>query len=138
MAESEEDGTPTQPQLDLEAVANRIQAWVTSILERMSQAYEERFARQDDILEQFEKNLALLSIAYGESAVLVETLVSMHINKNPEDREEWMRTLTEARKHMMETFQHAAQTAEQSTDRFVAHDTDPHGSVEDPAGTQPD
>lgn len=133
-----DDASERPPVDDTPSDIEELRTWFLSVLERLSMAWDERTAKQDQLLDQMEQQNALLSIGFAEMAAMVESLISMQINKNPEDREEWQTTLAEARKNMLETFKHATHTAEQSADRFVAHDTDPSGPREDSAGAEPD
>lgn len=94
---------------------------------------EERYLKLEDRLEQFEKQLAILTMGYAEVSSLVEAIISNIVNESDEKkRKEWNQHVKESRKTMMDSLLYAAHNVEQSSDKFIAHST---GTVEGPSGS---
>lgn len=94
---------------------------------------EERYLKLEERLEQFEKQLAILTMGYAEVGSLVQALISGIMNEGDEEkRKEFNKHIKEARETMMDSMLHAARNAEQSADKFVAHST---GTVEQPSSS---
>jgi ribosomal protein L16 Arg81 hydroxylase len=100
-----------------------IREWVTALLETFSSAVDERERRQDELIQQFERQVALITQAYAEMAAMLEALISSIINSDETKRQEFFEALKASRTTMVDTLNYAKQTAEGSTDRFVAYDT---------------
>jgi hypothetical protein len=80
---------------------------------------DKRFELLEKSLEQSEKLIASLLQAYTEVAAILESLVSVVVNRNEDEKKEFFQALSLARKQMMETLQHGITLAEHNADRFI-------------------
>ncbi len=114
-----------------------LKAWTSKVLEGLAHQLEEREAKQDELLEAYEKQLAALVQGYAEMAAMIEALISFVVNRSPDEVDEFFVHLGEARKTMLTTLGHASENAQRNADRFTAHSTEPSmGSAGTPDSEQ--
>jgi len=104
--------------------AQEQRAWTVKVMEAAVQSMIDLNDRQDQLYEQFEKQLASLTSAYVEMAAMLESLVSSFVNRSEEDREEFFTNLRQSRKSMIDVLKHAGDQAVKDADKFVAHNPD--------------
>ena len=100
---------------------SQLEALVIKALEHQEKIMTAKISFIEKAAEENEKVVATLTQGYAELATMVESLVSVIVNKSDEDKQEFFETLALSRKKMMETLQHGMQIAEQNADRFTAH-----------------
>jgi hypothetical protein len=83
---------------DLEELEMR----VSQVMEAMHTNYQGQFAEQDEKLDNYEQQLAILAMAYAEAAVMIEALIGQLHFATQEEREAFNKTMKESRKHMVE------------------------------------
>lgn len=100
---------------------SQLEALVIKALEHQDKIVTAKISFIEKAAEENEKVVAMLTQGYAELASMVESLVSVIVNKSDEDKQEFFETLALSRKKMMDTLQHGMQIAEQNADRFTAH-----------------
>ncbi len=100
---------------------NEIKEYIDFQINQLSINVQNRFVLLDQKVDQLEKINAALTTSYAELAVIVESLSSIIINQNEDQKKEFFDTLALARKKMMDTFQHGINLAEQNIDKFTAY-----------------
>lgn len=100
---------------------SQLEALVIKALEHQDKIVTAKISFIEKAAEENEKVVAMLTQGYAELASMVESLVSVIVNKSDEDKQEFFETLAFSRKKMMDTLQHGMQIAEQNADRFTAH-----------------
>lgn len=96
-------------------------AWTVKLVETAVKSIIDLEDRQDQLYEQFEKQLAALTSAYIEMAAMLESLISSFVNRSEEDREEFFGNLRNSRKNMIDILKHASNDVNQDADKFVAY-----------------
>jgi ribosome-binding ATPase YchF (GTP1/OBG family) len=110
-----------------------LKTWFVSVLESTMGALLQRADKIDEMIDQFEMQLALLTKGYAELAALQEASVSFIINKSSTDKEEFFRHVAEARRTMLDTLNYATQNVEPNSEQSASDTSD---STEGPTDTQ--
>lgn len=96
-------------------------AWTVKLVETAVKSMVDLEDKQDQLYEQFEKQLAALTSAYVEMAAMLESLISSFVNRSEEDREEFFTNLRNSRKNMIDVLKYASDSVTQDADKFVAY-----------------
>jgi hypothetical protein len=110
---------------DIQEIEMNTTKLVSNLLESYAREHQVRIEKQDQLMEQFERQLAALTSGYAELASLVEALLSMVVNTSPEKMEEFYTHLRSSREQMLDTLRYATQSAAGSEDKFVAYGAEP-------------
>lgn len=95
--------------------------WMTAALTAALSPIIERQNMQDEMLDQFEMQLALMTKAYAEIVSIQQALVSLVVSKSEVDSKTFFKHLSESRQAMLDTLNYATRTMEQTADKFVAN-----------------
>ena len=114
----------TEHELDLmEDLRLELRTFSTEVAGAMLEAYEERWQHKDEETDNFEQRLAMLSMAYGELALLVEAILVEVSSEDEETAERFKEKIAEGRKQLISMLITAQKAAEGGDDSFVTHPT---------------
>lgn len=101
-----------------------------AILETQVVSLSKSIAVLSESNEALEKVVATMSQAYIEVVAMLEAIISTFLNKNAEERNEFLQAMTASRKKLLETLMHGMDQGRHAEDKFV-----PYPSVSDEGGS---
>lgn len=111
-----------------------LKAWLVQVVKTVDDANQARMDEMDKRLDTMEQQLALLTTAYGEMAVMIQTILATKFNEV--DQALFQDAFKENFKHMLSIFQDASHQAQTDHGQFhpgssYIDDSDPEAGVPD-------
>ncbi len=104
-----------------------IKDWMLSVLDKVIKTQEKNMSLFQSNLENFEKQLAYLTKAYAEMAVMIQSILSMNLNEDNQDL--FNEAFEKNTKLMMEAFQDGIRSAQSESSGFHAESSAPESDT---------